>query len=151
MDFLYLQRGLESRPCREILYIRCTHIMRVLFCVFCMSIHWRSPPPPLRATDNSTFTLYFKYVFKDTLYFLLKYVLLPVLFALTQVVLLLITSTFTRVQIQSNLGTTATISGPMMHCKITKLNWLPQLDAFSFDQYKCLLIFTNKNCFSKAI
>jgi hypothetical protein len=22
MDFLYLQRGLESRPCREILYIR---------------------------------------------------------------------------------------------------------------------------------
>jgi hypothetical protein len=32
--------------------------------------------------------------------------LLPVLFTLTQVVLLLITSTFTRVQIQSNLGTT---------------------------------------------
>ena len=63
MDFgLYLQRGLESRPCREILYIRCTHIMRVLFCVFCMSIHWRSPPPPpLHATDNTTFTLYFKY------------------------------------------------------------------------------------------
>ena len=30
----------------------------------------------------------------------------PVLFTLTQVVLLLITSTFTRVQIQSNLGTT---------------------------------------------
>ena len=55
MDFLYLQRGLESRSCREILYIiyciiilyiRCTHIMRVLFCVFCMSIHGRSPPPP---------------------------------------------------------------------------------------------------------
>jgi hypothetical protein len=22
MDFLYLQRGLQSRPCREILYIR---------------------------------------------------------------------------------------------------------------------------------
>jgi hypothetical protein len=40
------------------------------------------------------------------LYFLLKYVLPPVLFTLTQVVLLLITSTFTRVQIQSNLGTT---------------------------------------------
>jgi hypothetical protein len=34
----------------------------------------------------------------------------PVLFTLTQVVFLLITSTFTRVQIQSNLGTTA--SGP---------------------------------------
>ena len=44
--------------------------------------------------------------FKDTLYFLLKYVLLPVLLTLTQVVLLLITSTFTRLQIQSNLGTT---------------------------------------------
>ena len=41
------------------------------------------------------------------MYFLLKYVLPPVLFTLTQVVLLLITSTFTRVQIQSNLGTTA--------------------------------------------
>ena len=40
------------------------------------------------------------------MYFLLKYVLPPVLFTLTQVVLLLITSTFTRVQIQSNLGTT---------------------------------------------
>ena len=40
------------------------------------------------------------------MYFLLKYVVLPVLFTLTQVVLLLITSTFTRVQIQSNLGTT---------------------------------------------
>jgi hypothetical protein len=46
VDFLYPQRGLESRPCREILYIRCTHIMRVLFCVFRMSIHWRTPPPP---------------------------------------------------------------------------------------------------------
>ena len=30
MDLLYLQRGLEGRPCREILYIRCTHITRVL-------------------------------------------------------------------------------------------------------------------------
>jgi hypothetical protein len=36
IDFLYLQRGLESRPCCEILYIRRTHIMRVLFGVFCM-------------------------------------------------------------------------------------------------------------------
>ena len=61
----------------------------------------KSPPPPrLHATDNSTFTLYFKYV------------LLPVLFTLTQVVLLLITSTFIRVQIQSNLGTT----GVLMLC-----------------------------------
>jgi hypothetical protein len=108
MDFLYLQRGMESRPCREILYIRCTHIMRVLFCVFCMLIHWRSSPPPLQAADNSTFTftLYFKYFLRILLYFVLKYVLLPVLFTLTQVVLLLITSTFTRVQIQSHLGTT---------------------------------------------
>ena len=64
-------------------------------------------PPPLHATDDSTFLLLFtSSIFKDTLYFLLKYVLLPVLFTLTQVVLLLITSTFTRVQIQSNLGTT---------------------------------------------
>jgi hypothetical protein len=53
MDFLYLQRGLESKPCREILYIlQCTHIMRVLFCV---------QSAPRHATDNSTFTLYFKY------------------------------------------------------------------------------------------
>ena len=103
MDFLYLQRSLESRPCREILYVRCTHIMRVLFCVFCMLIHWRSSPPPLQAADNYFVLQVF---FKDTLYFLLKYVFLPVLFTLTQVVLLLITSTFTRVQIQSNLGTT---------------------------------------------
>jgi hypothetical protein len=110
MDFLYLQRGLESRPCREILYIRCTYIMRVLFCVFCMSIHWRSPSPLLHATDNSTytFTLYFKYFLRTLCTLYLKYVLLPVLFTLTQVVLLLITSTFTftRVQIQSNFGTT---------------------------------------------
>jgi hypothetical protein len=108
MDFLYLQRGLESRPCREILYIRCTHIMRVLFCVLYVNALKKPPPPSpaLHATDNSTFTFYFKYVFKDTLYFLLKYVLPPVLLTLTQVVLLLITSTFTRVQIQSNSGTT---------------------------------------------
>jgi hypothetical protein len=69
-------------------------------------------PPPLHATDNSTltFTLYFlRIFFKDTLYFLLKYVLPPVLFTLTQFVLLLITSTFTRVQIQSNLGTTGCV------------------------------------------
>jgi hypothetical protein len=48
MDFLYLQRGLESRPCREILYIRCTHIMRVLFCC-------------PKDNSNFTFTFYFKY------------------------------------------------------------------------------------------
>jgi hypothetical protein len=105
MDFLYLQRGLESRPSREILYIRCTHIMRVLFCVFCMSIHW-SPPYTLQ-----TIALLLQIFFKDTLYFLLKYVLHLVLFTLTQIVLLLITSTFTRVQIQSNLGTTGYMMG----------------------------------------
>jgi hypothetical protein len=44
--------------------------MRVLFCVFCMSIHWRSPPPPLHAT-NKYFLL--QVFFKDTLYFLLNY------------------------------------------------------------------------------
>jgi hypothetical protein len=76
MDFLCLQRDLETRLCREILYIRCTHTMRVLLCVFRMSIHWRSPP--LHATDNSTFT-FTSSIFKDTLYFLLKYVLPPVL------------------------------------------------------------------------
>jgi hypothetical protein len=85
--------------------------MRVLFCVFCMSMYV-SPPPALHARD-STFTLSFvlQVFFKDTLYFLLKYVLLPVLFTLTQVVLLLITSTFTRVRIQSNLGTTGAVKG----------------------------------------
>jgi hypothetical protein len=62
-------------------------------------------PTLLHATDISTFTFYFVF-FKDALYFLLKYVLSPVLFTLTQVDLLLITSTFTPVQIQSNLGTT---------------------------------------------
>ena len=103
MDFLYLKQGLKSRPCREILYISCTHTMCVLFCVFRMSIRWRSPPPPpLHTTDNSNFT---SSIFKDTLYLLLKYVLPPVLFSLTQVILLSITSTFTWVQIQSNLGT----------------------------------------------
>jgi hypothetical protein len=98
MDFLSLQRGLESRPCREILYIRFMHIMRLLFCVLYVNPLEKSPPPPLHATDNILLQVFFK----DTLYFLLKYVLLPVLFTLTQVVLLLITSTFTRVQFQSN-------------------------------------------------
>ena len=60
------------------------------------------PPLPPHATDNSTL-LFTSSIFKDILYFLLKYVLTPVLFTLTQVVLFY----FTRVQIQSNLGTTA--------------------------------------------
>jgi hypothetical protein len=56
--FFISSMGLESKPCREILHIRYMHIMRVLFCVFCVS-----PLPSLHATDNSifTFTLYFKY------------------------------------------------------------------------------------------
>ena len=69
------------------------------------SIKGEVPPP----YTLQTIVLYFYFVlqvfFKGTLYFLLKYGLPPVLFTLTQVVLLLITSTFTRVQIQSNLGT----------------------------------------------
>jgi hypothetical protein len=92
MDFLYLQRGLQSRPWCEILYIRCTHIMRVLFGVFCLSIHRRSPPPPPYTLQTIVLLLllFTSSIFKDTLYFLLKYVLPPVLFTLTQVVLLLI-------------------------------------------------------------
>jgi hypothetical protein len=62
MDFLYFQRGLKSRPCCEILYIRCTHInaCAVLFLLYVNSLD-KSSPHPLHATDNSTFTLYFKY------------------------------------------------------------------------------------------
>jgi hypothetical protein len=59
MDFLYLQRGLESRM------KYCICIMRVLFCVFCTYLNpsMEKSPPPLHSTDNSTFTfiLYFKY------------------------------------------------------------------------------------------
>jgi hypothetical protein len=110
MDFLYLQRGLQSRPCHEILYIyNACAVLCFLYLNPSMEKSPPPPPPPLHSTDNSTFTgFYFvlQVFFKDTLYFLLKYVLPPVLFTLTQVVLLLITSTFTRVQIQSNLGTT---------------------------------------------
>ena len=103
MDFLYLG-GLENRPCREILYIRCTHIMWCFVSFVCQSIG--EAPPPLYTLQTIVLLLLLCTVqvfFKDTLYFLLKYVLLPVLFTLTQVVLWLITSTFTRVQIQSNL------------------------------------------------
>ena len=101
---------LVDHAVKRILYIRCMHIMRVLFCVFCMSMYV-SPPYTLETIVLLLFILYFKYFFKDTLYFLLKYVLPPVLFTLTQVVLLLITSTFTRVRIQSNLGTTGAVKG----------------------------------------
>ena len=99
MDFLYLQRGLESRPCRERLYIRCllydNPLEKSLYAL---------------QTIVLLLLLFTSSIFKDTLYFLLKYVLPPVLFfTLTQVVLLLIISTLTRVQIQSNLGTTGTV------------------------------------------
>ena len=89
MDFLYLQRGLESRTCREMLYIynACA--------VLCPPPPERSPPP--YTLQTIVLLLCTSSIFKDTLYFLLKYVLPPVLFTLTQVVLLLITSTFTRV------------------------------------------------------
>jgi hypothetical protein len=106
MDFSYLQRGPESRPCRELLYIM-VHAYNAcaVLCLLYVNPLEKSPPP-LHAIDNSTFTLYFKYFLRILCSFYFKYVLPPVLFTITQVVLLLITSTFTRVQIQSNLGTT---------------------------------------------
>jgi hypothetical protein len=60
MDFLYLRRGLESRPCREILHV---YNVCAVLCFFCISIdQWRSPLPTnapytLHATDNSTLLL----------------------------------------------------------------------------------------------
>ena len=106
VDFLYFQWGLKSRPCCEILYIRCTHITACAACFvsFVCKFIGEVPPPPYTL---QTIVLLLQVFFKGTFYFLLKYVLSPVLFTLTQVVLLLITSTFTQVQIQSNLGTTA--------------------------------------------
>jgi hypothetical protein len=103
MDFLCLQRGLESRP-----WILSTFYLSTFFVSFVCQFIGEVPPPLLHAIDNSILLLLLctSSIFKDTLYFLLKYVLPPVLFTLTQVVLLLIASTFTRVQIQSNLGTT---------------------------------------------
>ena len=68
MHFLYLQRGLESRPCRiynEILYI-IVHVYNAcvrLCLLYVNQLEKSPPPPPLHAIDNSTstFTLYFKY------------------------------------------------------------------------------------------
>jgi hypothetical protein len=65
MDFLYLQRGLESKPCREILYI-IVHAYNAcaVLCLLCVNpLEKYPPPPPLHDIDNSTFTftLYFKY------------------------------------------------------------------------------------------
>jgi hypothetical protein len=45
MDFLYLQRGLENRPYHEMLYIRCTHITRVLFRVLYINPLEKSSSP----------------------------------------------------------------------------------------------------------
>ena len=59
MDFLYLQRGLESRPCREILHVY--NVCAVLCFFVSQSINGEVPLPPPNATGNSTFTLYFKY------------------------------------------------------------------------------------------
>ena len=93
MDFLYLQLGLESRPCREILHIY--NACDVLCFFVSQSINGEVPPP--YTLQTIVLLLFTSSIFKDTLYFLLKYVLPPVLFTLTQVVLLSITSTFTRV------------------------------------------------------
>jgi hypothetical protein len=62
MDFLYLQRGLESKPCRKMLYI-IVHAYNAcaVLCLLYVNPLGKPPPPPLHAIDNSTFTLYFKY------------------------------------------------------------------------------------------
>ena len=105
MDFLYLQRGLQSRPCHEILYIY--NACAVLCFLYLNPSMEKSPPYTLQTIVLlPAFTLYFKYFLRILCNFYLSTFLPPVLFTLTQVVLLLITSTFTRVQIQSNLGTT---------------------------------------------
>ena len=105
MDFLYLQRGLQSRPCHEILYIY--NACAVLCFLYLNPSMEKSPPYTLQTIVLlPAFTLYFKYFLRILCTFYLSTFLPPVLFTLTQVVLLLITSTFTRVQIQSNLGTT---------------------------------------------
>jgi hypothetical protein len=48
MDFLYLQRCLESRPCHEILYIY--HACAVLCFFVSQSINGEVPPHPLLQT-----------------------------------------------------------------------------------------------------
>ena len=67
-----------------------------------MSIHWRSPPPPY---TPKTMVLLLQVFFKDTLYFNLSTFGFQYFIHLFKSFSLLITST-TRVQIQSNLGTT---------------------------------------------
>ena len=68
-----------------------------------MSIHWRSPPPP--PYTPKTMVLLLQVFFKDTLYFYLSTFCFQYFLHLFKSFSLLVTST-TRVQIQSNLGTT---------------------------------------------
>ena len=42
MDFLYLQRGLESKPCREILYI---YNACAVLCFLYLNSSMENPPP----------------------------------------------------------------------------------------------------------
>ncbi|CAB3991659.1 Hypothetical predicted protein, partial [Paramuricea clavata] len=106
MDFLYLQRGMESRPCCEILYIRCTHTI-VFLLLICTSI----------------------------------------LFTLTQVVLLFITFTFTRVQIQSNLGTTEHgLAVYLLECKSTD-----PLDRWIWTDHEQLSHLRMGSCLSRKV
>ena len=96
-DFLYLQRDLESRPCREILYIRCTHIMRVVLYVNPLE----KSPPPLYTPKTIVLLLFTSSIFKDTLYFYLSTFCFQYFLHLFKSFSLLITST-TRVQIQNH-------------------------------------------------
>jgi hypothetical protein len=46
MDFLYLEWGLESRPCREILYIMVhAYNARAFLCLLYVKPLEKSPPP----------------------------------------------------------------------------------------------------------
>jgi hypothetical protein len=94
MDFLYHQRGLESRPCHEILYI---YNVCAVLCFLYLNPSMEKSPPSLHATDNSTFTftLYFKYFIRIlcTFYlstFCLQYILLLLKSFYCQLLLLLL-------------------------------------------------------------
>jgi hypothetical protein len=54
MDFLYFQWGLKSRPCCEILGARIYNACSVWCLLYVNSLE--KSPPPVHATDNSTFT-----------------------------------------------------------------------------------------------
>jgi hypothetical protein len=127
---------LGSRVCGlliSIIYLMISYIFNGVCCFVsfvCQSIG-EVPPPSLYTLQTIVFCFYFllQVFFKDTLYrfylsmFCLQYFLV---FTLTQVVLLSITSTFTRVQIQSNLGTTAYCDDlKVMSFRAGKKNFLP--------------------------